>query len=175
MLLRSMPPRTRRVACLVLGPHAYWMLIGACDPNAVAISRRSSGIHSPRGACGALALPTLAALGFREARLSDLSAVGTGGDADSGALAPPIMTWVDRHTARAYEGAAGVGGIILRQIPSVWLDALDDKRTMHRLLTEPPLPPDADLRAGGLDLPSSPELPSNSVGRAPRCCVWLSW
>ena len=80
-------------------------------------------VHSPRGACGALLDEhrTLEDLGFREL------------DIAAGEFAVPALTWLDRHGARGYEGAAG-SGVVLRQLPHEWLDVLDDKRCMHELL-----------------------------------------
>jgi hypothetical protein len=94
-------------------------------------------IHSPRGACGPLAGASLAELGFVELDLQG----------DGVVAAPPAMTWCDRHTARGYEGVAG-RGVLLKQLPSAWMDTLDDKRSMHLLLAE-------QSAAGALRLPQT--------------------
>jgi hypothetical protein len=94
-------------------------------------------VHSPKGACGSLLekTGTLEALGFREI------------DVDEHSDVVPALTWLDRHSARSYEGDAGQG-VLLRQLPHRWMNVLDDKRAMHLLLR-------GVGNAGGLRLPET--------------------
>ena len=70
------------------------------------------------------------------------------GSAGETPLTPPAMTWCDRFTARLWEGEAG-RGVILRQVPSDWMDVLDDKRALHGLMCDDEVCGDPEnLRAG---------------------------
>lgn len=135
-------------------------------------------VHSPKGACGPLldARGTLTALQFKMLQLARnpnptdtarRGAAGNGAAAAQGAaggdarapdpldmveVAPPpvvvpALTWCDRHSARGYEGAAGAA-VLLRQLPTHWLDQLDDKRLMHKLM-QTPIPRRRGVANGG--------------------------